>query len=201
MGDHQIAELLGLEVQEGPAEDPELLNIYNDGKWRHLRWQANLLTAGIVNDIEFGLPWPHMRSVGTVDAVGVVENDHPNPDWRGLEFGLELKGMNEWPYRKLTEADDQKEEHKGQFGRYFLSGGFDLFIVLYENKNVNNWTEWVFSRDQVDLVASRMELEALNRAVDEDRLDRPLASCTARMGKAWDNCPFAGRGGICERMP
>jgi hypothetical protein len=141
-----------------------------------------------------------MRSRGTVDAVGRVPLDHPRDHWRGLEFGVELKGMNEWPFKKMVEADDQVEKHKGQFGRYFLSGGFDLFIVLYENKNTNTWKEWVFERSDVDLDAVRAELVELNAAVDNHQLHDPLPSCKARMGSHWTACPFNGKGGICELM-
>lgn len=180
--------------------DTGLLNIFNDGTWRHLRWQANLLTAGIVSDIEYPLHWRSMRSRGTVDAVGIVQDDHPREEWRGKFYGVELKGMNSWPYRKYVEENAQMEKHKGQFSRYFLSGGFDLFVVLYEEKDTNQYKEWVFEPDPQLMADARTELEKLNSATDARILHPPLKSCTLRIGKAWKDCPFAGRGGICERM-
>lgn len=180
--------------------DPGLINIFNDGKWRHLRWQANLLTCGLFTQVEYPLPWPSMRSRGTVDGVGIVRDDHPNPDYRGKFFGTELKGMNSWQYKKWIAADDQQAKHKGQFSRYFLSGGFDLFIVLYECKDTNEFHEWVYEPDTQLLTEARIELAKLNAAVESQRLHQPLPSCAARMGNVWKGCPYGGRNGICERM-
>ncbi|WP_155373755.1 hypothetical protein [Catellatospora vulcania] len=106
------------------------MNIFNDGKWRHLRLQANMLAAGLINDIEVSLPWPNMRSMGTADASGIVPDDHPNPLFRGKTFGVELKGVNMFQYSKYIKEDTQLARHKSQFYRYILSAGWDLYIVL-----------------------------------------------------------------------
>lgn len=189
-----------LETEYTKVVDAGLLNVFNDGHWRHRRWQANLLTAGIISDIEFQIPWQAMRSRGAVDAVGVVPDDHPRVEWRGKFYGVELKGMNSWPWRKHVEDNTQMEKHKGQFSRYFLSGGFDLFVVLYECKDDNQFKEWVFEPEAKLLGDARTELEKLNADADRRTLAQPLPSCMQRMGKAWKDCQYAGRGGICERM-
>lgn len=180
--------------------DPQLQNIFNDGKWRHLRWQASLLAAGVIEDIEVPLPMAKRRSKGTADAVGTVPNNHPVSKWRGKKFGVELKGVQMFQYNRYVSEDTQMEKHIGQFTRYCLAGGFDLFIVLYENKNFNDWHEWVIEPTTTGLRESRKELRVLNEAVDNKELFPQLPSCKARMGRAWDQCPYNGRGGICESM-
>lgn len=193
---------LGEYLQEDlvAVTDPQLQNIFNDGKWRHLRWQANLLASGAVDDIEVPLRMAKKRSRGTVDAVGTVPDNHPVRAWRGKRFGVELKGVQMYQYTKYVQEDTQMEKHKGQFMRYVLAGQFDLFVVLYENKNFNDFHEWVVVPTQREINEARRELRALNEAVDRKELLPMLASCKARFGRAWDQCPYKGRGGVCESM-
>lgn len=195
----QELEYIGAKVDSAQQPDSELSNIYNDGKWRHLRHQANLLTAKIIDSIEVPVMWPEMRSRGTMDGKGTVPNDHPNKKWRGKPYGLELKGMFSWQYAKRVKNDDPKESHLDQITRYMLASGIDLFVYLVENKDTNTWWEKVFEPDPRRMANQRRELERLNKAVDEGKLHKPLLSCSNRIGGQWNNCGFAGEYSTCER--
>lgn len=192
----QVFQFLG--IDSGGVTGPQLQNIFYDGTWRHLRWQAVLLQAGILHTIEFPLKWDAMRSVGTMDGLGVVPDDHPREEWRGLEFGFELKGINSFGY-KSAQPTGVKEEHLDQVHRYFLSGGFDLFVIIYENKDTQEWTEWVVTPDPVRLEAQRQELVALNEYVEKEQLPPMIPGCVSRQGKEWKWCPYAGEIGVCVR--
>lgn len=194
----QELEFLGIPSEFGTQPDSRLLNIFNDGRWRHLRWQANLLSAGILHDVEVSVPWRHMRAKGSVDGRGYVPMDHPRASWRGLEFGFELKGVNPWGYNKAEKNDKQQEAHLDQIHRYFLQGGFDLFVCLYEHKDTNNWIEWVIEPDMELLEKARWELTELNKAIDKKKLHPMLPSCRSRMGTTWTSCPYTKSNGVCE---
>ncbi len=181
-------------IDTGGVNDPQLQNIFYDGTWRHLRWQAVLLQAGILTTIEYPLSWPEKQSVGTMDGIGVVPDDHPNEKWRGLEFGFELKGMNTYGWQAAKEV---KEDHLNQVHRYFLSGGFDLFVVVYEDKNTQQWKEWVIEPDPVRLEEQRAELDALNDYANNKVLPPMLEPCTKGTGTDWKYCPFSGKNGVC----
>jgi hypothetical protein len=183
-------------VETLPSTD--LIGIFDDGRWRHLRWQANLLTARILSSIEVTLDWPTKRSKGSMDGMGVVPADHPNPRWRGLDFGFELKGMNGFQYARAVKDPLPIEKHLYQVDRYFLSSGVDLFVVLYECKLTQKIHEWVIERDDLRIKESEEELDDLNMAVDIQELHPQLKSCSHRMGPNWQGCPYAGKGGICE---
>lgn len=191
---------LGVSVPAARKPDARLLNIFHDGRWRHLRWQASLLAAGIITHIEFPLPWPEMRHRGTMDGVGVVRDTHPFPEWRGKTFGLELKGMNKWHFNKQVNVrDDQMDAHKSQVAEYFLSSGLDLFVFLYEDKATGGWKEWVVSPDPQLIRDARYELKAMNERIDRQKLHQMLPSCKIRKGERWERCPYAGAHGPCER--
>ena len=49
----QIFQYLGIEPDEPVS--PTTQNVFYDGTWRHLRWQAVLLQAGLITEIEYPL--------------------------------------------------------------------------------------------------------------------------------------------------
>lgn len=191
----QVLGYLG--VPEGGAIDPWLQNVFNDGKWRHLRWQTMLLMAGLLDDIEDPLVWKKMRSRGTMDGSGHVYDGHPRPEWKDLEYGFELKGVSGFLFPTIKKNEEMKLEHKRQVSRYFLMSGLDLFIIIYENKANNEWFEWVIEPDLALIEEQREELKELNRAVDRKRLPPILPSCKAQVGPIFKECPYGGRNGPC----
>lgn len=184
-------------VDTDGVNEPQLQNVFYDGTWRHLRWQATLLQAGILTHIEFPLHWEAKQSKGTMDGLGVVPSDHPNQSWRGLEFGFELKGMNTYGFKGSQSSNAINEKHLDQIHRYFLSGGFELFVVIYEDKNTQEWIEWVVEPDQERLERQRQELDALNDFVSKKELPQALSACVQGTGNDWRYCPYSGKTGIC----
>lgn len=196
----QELQFLGIPPEFGMEPDSRLLNIFNDGKWRHLRWQANLLAATILDRIEVPVPWTRMRSMGTIDGAGWVPSDHPRISWRNKEFGFELKGMNPWDYSKAVNKDTQKEEHLRQIARYCLQGGFELYVCLYEDKATNNWKEWVIEPEDKLMAEVEQELWELNHAIDRKQLHPILPSCKMRRGPTWEQCMYSKSNGVCESI-
>lgn len=187
---------------------PQLHNLFNDGKWRHLRWQAMLLTAGLLEDIEVPLSWPRMLSKGSMDGRGVVPNTVRNKAWRGLEYGFELKGVGH-PYDTYTKRDVPIDSHMAQIHRYFVTSGLPLFVVIYESKQTQEWKEFVVEPIPELMEASLKELEELRSAVDKQELHAILPECMpgkiATKGavkqnqSTFRNCPFGGtKDGVCR---
>jgi hypothetical protein len=189
----QIYNYIG--IDSGGVNDPQLQNIFYDGTWRHLRWQATLLQAGILSEIEMPLSWDEKRSKGSMDGFGIVPDDHPNEKWRGLDFGFELKGMNTYGYK--ANQGKPTDKHLDQVHRYFLVGGFDLFVILYEDKNTQQWTEWVIEPDPERIAKQEQELILLNDYADKKLIPPMLSKCMQRKGDDWKWCQFAGDQGVC----
>ena len=196
----QVYEYFGIRPDGRPSA--QLTNLFNDGKWRHLRWQAMLLSAGILDGIEFPLDWPAKRSKGSMDGHGVVPDSHPVHG--GREFGFELKGINPYGYAAVIKRDAPEEKHLDQVHRYFLSGGHDVFVIVYEDKATQNWKEFVIEEEPLRLAQQQQELDDLNAAIDAHRLPSRLPSCEAQMGPVFHDCPFGGKHGVCwkaNRLP
>lgn len=193
-------ELRFLGVNPGGATGTQLAAIFDDGKWRHLRWQAHLLRAGILTEIELALRWKRLNAIATMDGRGYVPDDHPKPEWQGKEFGFELKGSNQTVYYEQTKTQGQaKEAHLRQAHRAMLLGGMDLYVVLYENKNTQEWYEWVIEPDPVMLDESLIELEQMNLDLERGSLAPMLDECKAHKGDTFRNCPMGTKTGPCPR--
>lgn len=179
----------------------QLQNIFNDGKWRHLRWQAILLTAGILTDMEEVATWPKMRARGTLDGIGIVPNDHPRIDWRGEEFGFELKGVSTYLFPKYKDAGPKETDHLQQVARYFLKQGYRLFVIIYEDKSTQEWKEWVIDAESEmmkKIIADQKgELEWLNDSVNRKKLPVMLHECSKLKGTTFNGCPMGGPNGPC----
>jgi hypothetical protein len=192
-------ELQYVGAQPEGAIEPRLANIFDDGKWRHLRWQAMGLQVPFLERIEMSLRWKKKRGYGTIDGLGIVPDDHPRNIYRGLEYGFELKGVNPFGYQKAVKQEaDTKEEHKRQVARYFLMGGFDLFVTIYENKATQEWFEWVEWPDDKYLEEEQEELDQLNDAVEKKHMHDMLHQCKMHTG-LFHECQFGGAQGPCAR--
>jgi hypothetical protein len=176
--------------------DFQLANTFSDGRYRHLRWQGMLLAAGIITDVydvEYPLPWPKMKALGTVDGYGVVPDDHPRNVWQGQEFGFELKGVSTFQFGRYKD-DGPKSDHLDQVARYFLMSGWPLFSIMYEDKTTQSTFEWVIEAEDPDMQqrieAQREELRALNDAVQTKTIPPRLPECARLRGNTFSECPF-----------
>lgn len=197
------AQVFGYHGAEAQAITPGLRAIFEDGKWRHLRWQSQLLQSGILSDIEHPLMWSRKQQRGTMDGVGIVPDDHPIEEWRGQEFGFELKGVNAFQYPGLTSPgpkEGPKVDHLNQVARYFLLSGLELFSIVYENKSTQQSHEWVISRDDPGMAEriedQRQEVEDLLSHATEGTLPDQLPLCAKGKGE-WEKCSYGDAGGVC----
>lgn len=189
---------LGFAGTPEDSTDPQLQNIFNDGKWRHLRWQAMGLTTGVFTDVEYLLQWKQMLHRGSMDARGEVSAQHPKAAWRGLEFGFELKGVSTFQFGRLK-ADGMLEafpKHRKQVAKYCYLGNLDLFSTVYEDKTTQEFHEWVTIPTADELTEAEIEIQELESSVRNRTLHPVLAECSRRKGPYLE-CPY-GRNNRCH---
>ena len=174
----------------------QTLMIFKNGTWSHLRWQAMLLDAGILEDIEVPASYKPFHTVGTLDGRGTVDMSHPNPDLRGKVFGFEFKTISNKGFEQAQHIG-LKDEHLRQIHKYFVLKGCEVFSVVYEDKQFQALKEWVVTPDPQLLEDSYAEIETLTKYLDKQELPPKLPSCIAGMGSVFNDCPYGGKGGIC----
>lgn len=185
-------ELAFLGLPAWPVTDKKLLQIFANGKWVHLRWQAMLLEAGILDNIEVGMFHKRFRVKGSMDGTGCSQAGR----FIGRDFGFELKGRNDFAFNSQS-AKGVDDKTRKQVDRYFLVSGLDLFVIVNENKNDQDWKEWVFVRDESRVKEQKEELKELNEAIDKKTLHSKLPECKRGEGE-WKKCPFGGDGFTCD---
>lgn len=73
---------------------PQQRRIFLNGTWVHLRTQATLMSAGILDNIEVTVKRKSKRARCTMDGMGVVKQGR----YDGADFGFELKSTNDFAY-------------------------------------------------------------------------------------------------------
>lgn len=184
-------ELAFLGVKTVGVTDPKTRRIFNNGRWVHLKWQAQLLTAGLIDAIEVDVKNTRLKARCTLDGMGVATRGR----YQGEDFGLEIKGRNYYTY--MQQAKDEPDEGtRRQVDFQFLMTGFDVKVILNENKNDQTYHEWVIYRDESRVQDARAELRELSKAIDKERLHPMIPDCKRQEGE-FNRCPFGGNGGPC----
>lgn len=154
--------------------------IFQDGHFRHLKWQALHFQAGIISKAEVPIDLPEFKLKGTIDAIGSAEG------WG--RYGVEYKGANDRNYRWVLE-NGVMEKHMLQVHAYMLGSGLDLWSVIYENKNTQEWKEFTIRKSEEWMDRLMQEIQGLNFAIDSKTLPSVLESCIDKKAP-YTNCPY-----------
>lgn len=165
-----------------------LIAIFHQGTFMHLKWQALLSDAGVLDELEVPCVWDDMRLTGTIDGAGAIPESHVlfNSHER---FGWELKSINSNGYRYVINGGP-KPEHLLQIHAYMLATGWKVWSLCYENKDTQEWKEFTVFYDPDIGEQVQNELTALNGYVDNRELPPILDECRQMKG-AFKQCAFA----------
>lgn len=186
-------ELAFLGMPQGGTTDSHLMLIFDHGTWIHRKWQAILMTAGILDSVELTIKKRSIRARCSMDGEGVAKIGR----YQGSDFGFELKGRNDFQYNKQVVLGID-EGTRAQVDFSFMLSGLDLWVVLNENKNNQQLKEWIFVRDTDRVKVMREKVKELNKAIDTQKLHPMLPECVKQLkGGEFYACPFGGPGGVC----
>lgn len=181
---YQVFQFLGAPKQK--SFNTTLANLFNDGTWRHLRWQMTLMTAGILTDVETPFNRPELRVRGSLDGI----------NWKE-QWGFELKGINPYGYTGVAK-EGARHDHLLQIHTYFLGvPELDKFSLVYENKATQEWSEKIIHRDKNLMKAVEDEIDELNIAVNDRKLPHMIAECKSGTSKTFKDCEYSS---ICPHV-
>ena len=81
--------------------------------------------------------------------------------------------------------------HKKQIQAYLLAAGLDKAIVVYEDKNRQEWCEFEVDQEQETINEVIEILESLNKAIDNNELPEVLNECKKGTGQTFNNCSYS----------
>lgn len=172
----QMWEFLGMPARR--LVEPEQWNLFNDGKFRHLRWQVMGVQSGALTHAEYPIKYQKYRMTSSVDGLNTHE-----------QFLFELKGDRHMA-RLLDAAGGVVNDHNLQIHSMFFMTGWEKAVYIMEDKASQDWREIIVHRDPVVIRMVKRELEELNEHVEHRTLPEPLAACQAKEGP-YRSCPFA----------
>jgi len=178
---HQVFDYYGVESLQ--KYNPTLRNLFNDGHFRHLRWQIMLLNAGILTDVEVKVTIPEYRLAGSMDGVNADEG------WM-----FELKGTSQ--YQTVLNRG-AIPAHIKQVNAYLMASGLEKAIIVYEDKMTQQWQEIEVIKDPKIVDEIESILQGLNRAVETGELPEILDECKDQEGPKFNRCPHSA---ICHKL-
>ena len=158
----QILAVLGIPRNE--RIDSRLSGVFATGNFIHLKWQMQGLTAGWLTQAEVPVDRDDLNAGGTMD--GVLHTDG----------GFELKSINTRGFGSVN-TYGPKDMHLEQTDHYMYLGDLDHFSIVYENKDTQDWREFVHRRDDKRMKAVEESLQTLNNYLADQRLPKVLPDC------------------------
>jgi len=157
--------------------DPILAHRFEVGRWGHLRWQAQGLSAGWLKEAEVPVELKRFGLTGTMD--GLVDT--------GEIF--EFKTIRHPGFNTVLKEGEPKFEHILQVTAYMWATGIERTSIIYESTYSGDWKEFVvkFDPSLTDLVCET--LERMARRIKIRELPPVLEECFEHTGQYRD-CPY-----------
>ena len=116
--------------------DPEQEAIFEDGKWRHLKWDAIFLDMQIVLgrdvfsvvSLEEFVEIPELYVAGSLDAAIKIG---------GEKWIVDFKGINSWGFERVYREHVPHEAHVLQLICYMKARRVPRGLILYDHKDKN----------------------------------------------------------------
>jgi hypothetical protein len=129
--------------------DPETEAIFEDGNWRHHKWQSlfqdmeRVLGSEVIRviSIEEDCEIDDLYVAGSLDLLVEI-----------ADFGrllIDIKGINDAGFQRVVAADAPLEKHVHQLITYLKARRINLGALLYENKNNQHWRCYLVRRATV----------------------------------------------------
>jgi hypothetical protein len=179
----QFLQLLDFPQEEVP--NARLANIFCDGNWRHLRWQALFIEMGLVGRgswvpgegivfdeggdllLEVGVEIPEKMVRGTMDAVLVIDGD---------PWIVDVKGANPRVFSGVKQDTEPYRAYQMQLLAYMDASKVDNAMLFYEDKASQDYLEVRMNRhqDATAIAALDARLAALAHYWNKEVLPDPL---------------------------
>jgi hypothetical protein len=173
----RLLSFLGL--PEDTKFNSRTISIFHNGTYMHLRWQMAGISAGWLAQPEVFATQPTYRIKGSLD--GILDTGE----------GLELKSINSNGFNWIMGAEKPKAAHLGQVGSYFVMlPDIEAFSVIYENKDTQDYKEFLIRRSPEVVKPALEELTRLNEHVENQTFPEVKDLCWAKQGSEYLQCPF-----------
>ena len=172
----QVFEYMGVPYKT-QIPDTQLLLIFHDGLFRHLKWQIMGMNAGIFHDFEVPGYNAELRIAYNLDAI--YDN-----------VGVEVKGTQKLHH--VQKNGKPLPEHEPQIQAYLMAKPeLDHMVAIYEDKRAQDIFSVGVQRDPEMQEELRETVDTLNDHVDYKVLPPILKECIHGKGKEFRECSYS----------
>ncbi len=171
--------------------------IFDDGNWRHIRWQLLFFKMDIALSLE---EFKKIRALfwgGSTDVIikeGVVEMS----DGYNGRVIVDVKGANLFSWRKIRDERKPMKSHEIQLQTYMMLHNILWGILFYENKNTQEICEIHIRADKKLWRRLRVRASYMEKFVLGNSFPREECSVGDDMNRQYRGCPMRE---ICPRLP
>lgn len=170
--------------------DPELELKFDDGNWRHHRWQAMFRDMEAVLgpevfrvlSVEEEVEYRPLRIAGRLDSAIAIH---------GTEYIVDFKGINDRGFSWVYNNNAPAEEHVSQLLSYMRCRGNMNGMIIYDNKNDQRTKVFIVTFTPEKWEELRTWCKRVLRYLKwKEELPPRHIECEAG-SFLWDKCPFA----------
>lgn len=168
--------------------DPDQQGIFDDGHWRHHRWQATFLdmekvlgkqTFKVIS-IEERVEYDPLCIAGNLDCVVCID---------GYYWVVDFKGINSWGFEKVYKEHEPHDAHVQQLIAYMRARKVRRGLLMYEHKDRNSIVIFVVKFSGKKWAEVEKWSERVLRQMDDEKLPPMSLACTAGT-ILYEKCPW-----------
>jgi hypothetical protein len=166
--------------------DPRPLYYFDDGRWRHLRWQMVFFKMGIVDSIEEFTSAGVLEYGGTTDVrITIRVGGKQTP------VIVDIKGANASRWNNINKTKKPLFDNLIQLLIYLHINDVEHGILWYENKNTNEICEISVSRKRYRklLLKALKRQRYMKRYVQHTAFPKEECSVFDEKDRRFKNCP------------
>lgn len=172
--------------------DPDTELIFEDGIWRHHKWQAFFRDMELVlGDHRFRVisieGRTQIRKLFITGHLDVHVAILVNGEW--IEYIIDIKGANEWAWSRIHRSRQAIPEHVGQLHSYMKAKKVKRGMLLYDSKDKNRFFVYPVSFDEVRWAEVRLWCKKVLRQIEARELPPMHPECHNGNFLA-NKCPF-----------
>lgn len=170
--------------------DPQLELKFEDGNWRHHKWQA------MFEDMQLVLGEDRFKVLGVEERIEIPELKivgHLDNRLHMEDFGeviVDIKGINDRGFLWLIQNAKPKEQHVSQILTYGKAKGLDKGIIIYDNKNDQSTKMWIVDNNEMAWVNVQAWVKDVLEYLEGKKLPKKHPDCKQGV-YLWSKCPWS----------
>lgn len=176
-------------VPQSVSIDPDTELIFEDGNWRHHKWQAMFADMQAVLGKQTFRLYGIERSA-IIPELYVAGRDDAEIRIFKRKYVVDFKGINDYGFTRTYQNIAPHEEHIKQLTTYMIARGIRRGLLLYDNKNNQHTKVYQIEFDLAVWEATERWCERVIADIRRQKLPGRHSNCNSGTF-LYERCPFS----------